>query len=51
LSTGQAKADLTTQDELLEAATDLKRRFPMLQIEAYNAEMQTSEKIEFDAAA
>jgi len=47
---GQAKAEFKTQDQALEAATDLKRRFPVLQVKIYDAENRRSEAIELAAA-
>jgi hypothetical protein len=46
---GQAKAEFETRDRALKAATDLKRRFPMLQVRIYDAENGWSE-IELVAA-
>lgn len=46
----QVKAEFKTQDQATEAATDLKRRFPMLQIKVYDAENKRSESIELAAA-
>jgi hypothetical protein len=47
---GQAKAEFKTQDQALKAATDLKRRFPVLQVKIYDAENRRSEAIELAAA-
>lgn len=47
---GQAKADFTTQNEALNAARDLKGRFPMLQVKVYDAEKKLSENIGLIAA-
>jgi hypothetical protein len=47
---GRAKADFKTHEDVLKAATDLKRRFPMLQIKVYDAEKNQSEKIELAVA-
>jgi hypothetical protein len=47
---GQVKAEFNARDGALKAATDLKRRFPMLQIKVYDAETKRSEKIELEAA-
>jgi hypothetical protein len=47
---GQAKADFETQNQALKAATDLKGRFPMLQVRVYDAETKRSEQIELAAA-
>ena len=47
---GHAKAEFEMRDQALNAATDLKRRFPMLQVKIYNAENGRSESIEPVAA-
>ena len=47
---GQAKAEFETRDQALKAATDLKRRFPMLQIKVYDAENGRSESVGLAAA-
>lgn len=47
---GQAKADFKTHDQALRAATDLKGRFPMLQVKVYDAEKKVSENIGLIAA-
>lgn len=46
---GHANATFATGDQALEAAADLKGRFPMLQIKVYDAERKRSEKIELTA--
>jgi hypothetical protein len=47
---GQIKSEFKTHDHALKAAQDLKGRFPMLQVEVYDAERKRSEKIEIAAA-
>jgi hypothetical protein len=47
---GQAKAEFETRDQAREAATDLKRRFPMLQVKIYDAQDGRSESIALAAA-
>jgi hypothetical protein len=47
---GHAKTEFETRDQALKAATDLKRRFPMLQVKIYDAETRRSESIEMAAA-
>ena len=47
---GQVKAEFETQDSALKAATDLKRRFPMLQVKIYDAQNKRSESIDVAAA-
>jgi hypothetical protein len=47
---GQAKAEFEARDRALQAATDLKRRFPMLQVKIYDAQSRRSESIELVAA-
>ena len=47
---GQAKADFETDEQALKAASDLKGRFPMLQVRVYDAERKRSEQIELAAA-
>ena len=42
---GQAKADFKTHEQALEAARDLKRRMPMLQIKVFDAEKNLSELV------
>jgi hypothetical protein len=43
---GQAKREFDTQDRAIEAASELKGRFPMLQVKVYDAETKQSEMIE-----
>ena len=47
---GQIKLEFNTHERALQAARDLKGRFPMLQIKVYDAEKKHNEKIEIDAA-
>jgi hypothetical protein len=47
---GQAKREFDTQDRAIEAASELKERFPMLQVKVYDAETKQSEMIERAAA-
>jgi hypothetical protein len=47
---GQVKAEFETRDRALEAATDLKRRFPMLQVKIYDAQNRQNESIDSAAA-
>jgi hypothetical protein len=47
---GQAKKEFDTHDHALNAARDLKGRFPMLQVKVYDAEKKLSETIEPGAA-
>jgi hypothetical protein len=47
---GHAKAEFETQAQALKAATDLKRRFTMLQVKIYDAENRRSDSIELAAA-
>jgi hypothetical protein len=47
---GRAKADFETHDQAVNAARDLKERFPMLQIKFHDAEKKLSEHIELTAA-
>jgi hypothetical protein len=42
---GRAKADFETHDLALDAARDLKGRFPKLQIKVYDAEKKLSEDV------
>ena len=46
----QPKAEFKTQDQALKAGTDLKQRFPMLQVKIYDAENGRSESIELVVA-
>jgi hypothetical protein len=47
---GQMKTEFKTKDRALKAASDLKSRFPMLQVKVYDAEEERSEAIELAAA-
>ena len=47
---GLAKKEFGTQDLALNAARELKGRFPMLQVKVYDAESKQSETIELAAA-
>ena len=47
---GRAKADFETYEQALKAASDLKTRFPILQVKVYDAEEKQSEQIELAAA-
>jgi hypothetical protein len=47
---GQAKAEFRAHEQALNAARDLKGRFPMLQVKVYDAEMKLSENIGLVAA-
>jgi len=47
---GQTKREFDMQDRAMEAARELKRRFPMLQVKVYDAETKQSETIELAAA-
>lgn len=42
---GQAKTEFMTQDHAMNAARELKRRYPMLQVKVYDAENKRSEEI------
>ena len=42
---GQAKTEFMTPDHALNAARELKGRFPMLQVKIYDAENKRSEEI------
>jgi len=44
------KTEFKTKDRALQAARDLKSRFPMLQVKVYDAEEERSEEIELAAA-
>jgi hypothetical protein len=46
----QMKTEFKTKDRALKAASDLKSRFPMLQVKVYDAEEERSEAIELAAA-
>ncbi len=47
---GQIKSEFASQDGAFKAATDLKRRFPMLQVKVYDAETRRSELVQAAAA-
>jgi hypothetical protein len=47
---GQVKTEFKNHDRAVKAASDLKSRFPMLQVKVYDAETKRSEKIEPAAA-
>jgi hypothetical protein len=47
---GQAKKEFDTRDSALKAATELKGRFPILQIKVFDAEKKQSETIELATA-
>jgi hypothetical protein len=47
---GQVKTEFKNQDRAVKAASDLKGRFPMLQVKVYDAETKRSKKIELAAA-
>jgi hypothetical protein len=47
---GHAKAEFEVRDQVLKAATDLKQRFPLLQVKIYNAENGRSENIKLAVA-
>ena len=47
---GQAKKEFDTRDCALKAATELKGRFPILQIKVFDAEKKQSETIELATA-
>jgi hypothetical protein len=42
---GHAKLEFKTQDSAIQAAKDLKRRFPNLQVKVYDAENKRAEQI------
>ena len=46
---GRVKREFNTEEAAVKAATDLKGRFPMLQIKVYDAETRQSETIELAA--
>jgi hypothetical protein len=48
--TGHAKLEFKTQDSAIQAAKDLKRRFPHLQVKVYDAERKRVEQISLGAA-
>jgi hypothetical protein len=47
---GHVKLEFKIQDSAIQAAKDLKQRFPNLQIKVYDAETKRSEKIELAPA-
>ena len=47
---GHAKLEFKTQDSVIQAAKDLKRRFPNLQVKVYDAERKRVEQIDLAAA-
>jgi hypothetical protein len=47
---GHAKREFKTQDFAIQAAKDLKARFPSLQIKVYDAETKRAEQIEIELA-
>lgn len=47
---GQVKREFSARDPAVMAARDLKGRFPVLQVQVYDAETKLSEKIELAAA-
>jgi hypothetical protein len=47
---GRAKREFKTQDSAVQAAKDLKKRFPMLQVKVYDAETKRVEQIELTPA-
>ncbi|MGE5156565.1 MAG: hypothetical protein ACM3OF_00320 [Gemmatimonas sp.] len=47
---GQLKSEFKAKDRAFKVATDLKERFPMLQVEVYDAEAGRSEQIHPAAA-
>ena len=47
---GHAKREFETQDFAIQAAKDLKTRFPNLQIKVYDAETKRAEQIELAPA-
>ncbi|WP_024508592.1 hypothetical protein [Bradyrhizobium sp. ARR65] len=47
---GQLKGEYKAKDRALKVATDLKGRFPMLQVKVYDAEAKRSEQIGLGAA-
>ena len=42
---GHAKREFKTQDSAIQAATDLKKRFPNLQVKVYDADRRRVEQI------
>ena len=47
---GQIKSEFNTHDRALNAAREIKGRFPKLQVKVYDAEKKHSEKIDIAAA-
>ena len=47
---GQAKKEFDTRDRALQAASELKERFPRLQVKVFDAEKKQSETIELAVA-
>jgi len=47
---GHAKQGFETRDLALQAAKDLKTRYPHLQIKVYDAEQKRAEQIEIEIA-
>jgi len=47
---GHAKREFKTQDSAIQAATDLKKRFPNLQVKVYDADRRRVEQIELAPA-
>jgi hypothetical protein len=47
---GHAKREFKTQESAIQAAQDLKARFPNLQIKVYDAEAKRAERIEIELA-
>jgi hypothetical protein len=47
---GHTKLEVKTQDSAIQAAKDLKRRFPHLQVKVYDAERKRVEQISLAAA-
>jgi hypothetical protein len=46
---GRVKREFNTEEAAVKAATDLKARFPILQVKVYDAETRQSETIELAA--
>lgn len=47
---GHAKREFKTQDAAVQAAKDLKTRYPNLQVKVYDAEAKRAEQIEMELA-
>jgi hypothetical protein len=47
---GLRKAEFKTHENALEAATDMKRRFPRLQVKVFNPETRLTETIDLATA-